>query len=146
MSSSYLWILAIHVIGFVMWVGALVGLSTLLSAHRRLAESTVDELVGLERKIALEMDIGALIAITCGVAMILKGKNMGDAWVMKQGWMHVKLTMVIALLASHVIVRVKVAKARRGDRSGLSPIVPVVVGALFVGIVIMGVARPIGGA
>lgn len=143
MDSSYMWIKAIHVIGFVMWVGSLVGLATLLAAHRRLAESTVDSLVSLERKIAMEMDIGALIAIACGVAMILEGRNMGSAWVMKQPWMHVKLTMVIGLLVAHVLVRIKVGKARRGDRSGTSPVLTGAVILLFVGIAIMAVARPI---
>lgn len=144
MSSSYSWILAIHVVGLVMWIGGLIGLATLLAAHRRLAESTVAELVGLERKVAIEMDVGALLAIACGVALILQGRNMGGAWVMKQGWMHVKLTLVLGLLATHVLVRVKVAKAKRGDRAGVSPAVRGVAILLFVGVVVMAVARPIG--
>lgn len=146
MSSTYDWIKAIHVIGFVMWMGGLIGLSSVLAAHRRLAESTVAELVSLERKVAMEMDIGALLAIAAGVLMIIKGRPMGDAWVLKQGWMHIKLTLVLGLLVTHVLVRIKVGKAKRGDRSGLSPVVNAIAILLFIGVVIMGVARPIGGA
>lgn len=145
MSESYLWIKAAHVIGFVVWVGGLVGLSVLVSSHRRINDASVADLVDLERGIALLVDIGALVAVVCGVALILKGRNMGDAWVMKQGWMHVKLTGVLGIIGLHGYIRVQVGKAKRGDRSGMSPVVVGVLLALFVGVVIMGVARPIGG-
>jgi uncharacterized membrane protein len=143
MSTSYQWFMTAHVIGWVMWIGGLVGLATLLVWHRKLDGSTVKDMVKVEKAIAMEMDIGALIAIGFGVVMILESKNMGDAWVMKKAWMHVKLTLVLALFGAHAFIRIKIGKAGRGDMTGISPVARVAVILIFLGVVTMVVARPI---
>jgi uncharacterized membrane protein len=90
------------------------------------------------------MDIGAALALIFGIVMILETRNMGEMWVMKKGFFHVKLMLVLFLLALHGFIRVQVGKARRGDTSGISGVFRGVAVALFIGIVVMVVARPFG--
>lgn len=142
--ESYLWIKAIHVFGFILWTGSLLALANMLRGNAEASEAGFADLVRIERRAAMVMDMGAMLAIASGLAMILQTRNAGDAWVMKHGWMHIKLTLVVAVLAGHGYVRVKVGKARRGDRGGIGAAVPMILGLLVLAIAIVAVARPIG--
>lgn len=144
LDSGYLWIKAFHVFGFIVWTGAMVGLAHLLRAHARLPDESLAGVIGFERQAAMAMDMAALLAIACGVIMVIQSRPLGEAWAMKQGYFHVKMTLVVLALAAHSYIRIKIGKARRGDRSPVAGWFPPAVAALVLAIVIVAVARPIG--
>jgi uncharacterized membrane protein len=107
---------AIHILGFLLWVGSMFALSVSLRYHER-AGADRTAIVGLERAIGRAMELGALLAIAGGVYMILtKAKVFGDAISpMKQPYLHIKLTLVVVLIAMHGVVRAKMARLGRGE-------------------------------
>jgi uncharacterized membrane protein len=74
-----------------------------------------------ERKLALVMDLGAAVAIGFGLWLALRHTPNE----FKQGaWLHVKLTaVVVGVLSTHGIARVKIKKFRTGDARPLPPVV-----------------------
>ncbi len=108
---------AIHILGFLLWVGSMFALSVALRHHER-AGADRSAIVGLERAIGRAMELGALLAIAAGVYMILtKASVFGAVSPMKQPYLHIKLTLVVALIAMHGVVRAKMARLGRGQGS-----------------------------
>lgn len=129
------WVRAAHVFGFVLWTGGLCALTMLLSS--------APGLVALSRagkRIAMLADIGAAIAIAAGVAMTL-GIEPSP---MSQGWMHVKLTIVVVgLLGLHGFSRVKLKRAQSAEGATVSPLWSAAVIAVVAAIIVLAIARPI---
>jgi uncharacterized membrane protein len=105
---------AIHILGFLLWVGSMFALSVALRYHER-AGADRDAIMGLERAIGRAMELGALLAIAAGVYMILT--KVGPVSPMKQPYLHIKLTLVVVLIAMHGVVRAKMARLGRGQGS-----------------------------
>jgi protoporphyrinogen IX oxidase len=114
-AQTYLWIKAIHVFGFVLWIGSMVGLAVLLGAHRRAEATARAALAGAGRGVAMVMDLGATLAIAAGVAMVVSPIGLSP---FKQPYFHIKLTVVAVLLVAHVLLRIQVGRARRGREGG----------------------------
>ena len=105
---------AIHILGFLLWVGSMFALSVALRYHER-AGADRSAIVGLERAIGRAMELGALLAIAAGVYMILT--KVGPVSPMKQPYLHIKLTLVVVLIGMHGVVRAKLARLGRGQGS-----------------------------
>lgn len=135
------WSLALHVFGVILWMGAMVALAFLLSSEAAKKDSPLLE---ASRKIARVMDIGALIAIVCGIYILARTKAFGDAWALKQPWMHIKLTVVvIAAFGGHGFVAATLGRIRRGAGRPLpSFVAPLVLAAAF-GIVVLAIVKPL---
>lgn len=144
----YTWLLAGHLIGVLLWVGALFTVYWLLRFHTQAPPEVNDKLVLMERSMALVMDLGATLAMGCGIGLIFP---LDGSWhptttlfaAPKAGWFHVKLTLVVlGVLSVHGILRGRVAKFSRGQ----TPTVPQWLWSLFlvalVGIVVMVFRRP----
>lgn len=144
----YTWLLAGHLIGVLLWVGALFTVYWLLRFHTQAPPEVNDKLVLMERSMALVMDLGATLAMGCGIALIfpLEGSWHPTTTLFaapKAGWFHVKLTLVVlGVLSVHGILRGRVAKFSRGQ----TPTVPQWLWSLvlvaLVGIVVMVFRRP----
>ncbi len=104
---------AIHVLGFLLWVGSMFALSMILSAHERAAGSARDALIAVERGIGRAMELGAQLAIACGVVMILTSQAAVSP--LRQPYLHIKLTLVVVLIVMHGVVRAKMARLGRGE-------------------------------
>lgn len=115
-AQAYLWIKAIHQLGFVLWVGSMFALTLVLYGHARAAAAAPGALVGIERSLGRAMEIGALLAIVCGALIMLLWS--GPANPIRQPWMHIKLTLAAALLALHGVTRARMARLGRGQSSG----------------------------
>lgn len=117
MNETYNWVLAVHAFGFVLWTGALMSTLFLLSSHHLAADSGRKGLERVERKAAMGMDIGALIAIVAGLYLAL---GFDVNWFKQGSWLHIKTTLVAVLVGLHVFTRVKVRKFRNGAVSPIS--------------------------
>jgi len=135
------WALALHVFGTILWVGALIGLSLILRSEAATKDSN---LLDVGRKVARVMDVGGLLAIVCGIYILVRTKGLGEAWVLKQPWMHIKLTLVtIVVFGGHGFVEARLKKLRNGVGRRLPGLfAPVVILAAFA-IVVLVVVRPL---
>jgi len=102
-----LWLKAFHIIGVVSWMAALLYLPRLFVYHAQIQGaqsqgSPIDDDVGnarfkiMERRLFMIMNIGALIAIGFGVAMLASAPGY-----LLMRWLHVKLALVLVLVGYH---------------------------------------------
>jgi protoporphyrinogen IX oxidase len=136
------WVLAVHVLGTFVWIGCLFALTQVLRAHEAAGPAASAAFSGLERRGALVMDIGALLAIGAAVLYLLATRSHGEAWALKQGWLHAKLTGVLVLLGVHGFVRARVGRAARGEPFGVPRALHPILGLLLVAIVVLVVVKP----
>jgi uncharacterized membrane protein len=115
--EAYLWVKAVHQFGFVLWVGSMFALTLVLSAHARAAGPARDAFAAAERSIGRAMELGALLVIACGVLMIVRPHP--GVSLMKQSWIHLKLTLAVVLIVMHGLVRARMARLGRGEGKGL---------------------------
>ena len=113
--ETYNWFKAAHVFGFVLWSGMLIALSIVLRAQARADEAGRPALVGAARSLAMLMDIGATVAIACGVIMLVSSPAVVSP--LKQPYFHIKLTAAVVILAAHVALRIMTGRSRRGRPS-----------------------------
>lgn len=111
--QAYLWVKAVHQLGFVLWIGSMFALTLVLSAHARAAGAARDAFVATERSIGRAMEMGALLAIAGGVIMIL-GSH-APVSPLKQPYLHIKLTLAAVLVVMHGVVRGKMGRIGRGQ-------------------------------
>lgn len=130
----YQWFLAVHVFSFLIWVGSLIGTTHLVFAIQNGSNVERPTLIGLARRTAMSMDLGALLAIASGLWLAVGGPINRFT---TGGWLHAKLTAVVLLiLVPHVLLRIKVGRYRRDQQTGKLP------GLLF-GLILLGAAAAI---
>ncbi|HEY9842692.1 MAG: protoporphyrinogen oxidase HemJ [Candidatus Sericytochromatia bacterium] len=99
MTALYLWIKAFHVMAVVAWFAGSFYIFRLFVYHIEASSQEVkDTLAVMERKlIRLIMNPAMIISWVLGLSLIAL------QWpgIMKQGWLHVKLLMVLLLSAYH---------------------------------------------
>ena len=121
--SLYAWMLSGHIIGILLWIGALFTVYWMLRLHTQTPKDVSDKLTLMERSMAIVMDLGATLAIGTGIAMAVSaGGPRGTHPVTNlfaapgAGWFHIKLTLVVlCILSVHGFVRSRVAKFSRGE-------------------------------
>ncbi len=94
-----LWLKAFHIIFMVTWFAGLFYLPRLFVYHA-MAEDTAtrETLKVMERKLLVMMHLGGILTWIFGLALIL-------AWpqvYLSMGWLHVKLVLVLVLVAYHL--------------------------------------------
>lgn len=137
--EAVLWVQAVHVFGFVMWVGTLMGLyQTIFTIDSTRDDAGKKALIELGRRIAAAMDIGALLALGSGVGLLF-GITPSP---LANGWMYVKLVTLALFLASHVYGRVTLGNIRKGGANVLPPVFFALLNVFLVTIIIMAVIRP----
>jgi putative membrane protein len=105
-----LWLKAFHIIFVVTWFAGLFYLPRLFVYH-----AVATDAVGLERFVVMErrlfaiMTLGATLAAVFGIAMIVTAPGY-----LHFGWLHVKLTLVAALIAYHAWCHVLMTARREG--------------------------------
>ncbi|MEL7450567.1 MAG: protoporphyrinogen oxidase HemJ [Pseudomonadota bacterium] len=105
-----LWIKAFHIIFMVTWFAGLFYLPRLFVYHTMVTDEEGHErFVVMERKLLYMMTLGATLTAVFGVWMLVLAPPL-----LKLGWMHAKLGLVLALIAYHVYC----AKLARDFRDG----------------------------
>lgn len=135
------WILALHVFGVIFWLGSLLVITSLL----RLASDEVgvakERVVAVARRLFnMGANAGAVITVILGIWLAAL-----DPSVMRAGWMHVKLVLVLILILVHLLLARRIAGAER-DPSALSrgqfAMIHGVVSLILLGILILVFVRP----
>jgi protoporphyrinogen IX oxidase len=104
------WLKAFHIIFVVTWFAGLFYLPRLFVYH-----AVATDAVGLERFVVMErrlfsiMTLGATLAVVFGVSMIVEAPGY-----LHFGWLHVKLTLVAALIGYHIWCRALMTALREG--------------------------------
>ncbi|MCK5858496.1 protoporphyrinogen oxidase HemJ [Abyssibacter sp.] len=138
-----LWLKAFHIILMVTWFAGLFYLPRLFVYHAQAVDRIgQDRFKTMERKLLIIMSIGAVGTVITGLWLL------GGWWaaaLSTAGWLHVKLTCVLALIAYHLwmwrTVRVFAADSnRRSDR--FYRMINEIPALLLVAIVIMVVVKP----
>ncbi|MEZ4403969.1 MAG: CopD family protein [Kofleriaceae bacterium] len=139
--STYGWLLTGHVLGFVVWIAGMLATIYLLRVHALVEGAARDVLVRQEGRTAMLMDLGATLAMVCGLWVAFG--TTPNAF--KTGaWLHIKLTLVVVvILGAHGFVRAQVKRFRTGRIKALPRALPYVVLAAVAVIVMLGANKNI---
>lgn len=113
-----LWLKAFHVIFMVAWFAGIFYLPRLFVNHAESTEVLVhQQLKGMERRLLYFVTPFAILTVLLGIAIIYQ---YGYPWFAAAHWLHVKIILVILLLAYHgyCFKLVKVFAADQNTRSG----------------------------
>ncbi len=112
------WVLLLHVLGAVVYGGGLVALTRLLVALCGADDSARTALAAAGRKAYLMATFpGSLVLFATGLYLLI-GDPAGKAY-MKQGYMHVKLTLIVLLLViDQVLVMRPFKRISKGTWTG----------------------------
>jgi protoporphyrinogen IX oxidase len=93
-----LWLKSFHVVAIISWMAGLLYIWRLYVYHAMTSEPAVrEQLQVMERKLLRAITTPAAIAaLVSGTALIVM-----NPMFLKQPWMHVKLTLVLGMFASH---------------------------------------------
>ena len=108
------WVKAFHTISMVMWFAGLFYLPRLFVYHAMSVDATsVERFKVMERKLFVMMTIGAVGTTLLGIWMLFD-----YAWQAygNTGWLHLKLLLVVILLAYHGLC-LKVIREFRADKN-----------------------------
>jgi putative membrane protein len=142
MNSPVAWVLVLHIIGFVFWMGGLLVATQVLAAHTRQSSAEVRQAMeGLERKLLTGVaHPGAAITVLAGVAVILLQPDY-----LHRGWLHAKLFLVAILIGLDVAAYLR-AKALQSGRVEVQrrefKILHGAISLIFLGIVILVMIKP----
>lgn len=136
-----LWLKAFHVVFVITWFAGLFYLPRLFVYHASAMDPAgIERFVTMERRLFAMMTIGASLAVTFGVAMILAAPGY-----LSQPWLQLKLMCVVLLVGYHLWCY-RIIAALRARRDSHSPRwfrwfneVP---GLLLLAIVILAVVKP----
>lgn len=102
--------LAFHVLGALMWIGSLFAVMAFLEAYAGEPEAAPRErLLKHLRSAAIVPDVGATIAMVFGAHWLFRFK------LYELHYMHAKLALVAVVLGLHVMLKLKVKKAKNGQ-------------------------------
>lgn len=142
MNSPMAWVLAVHIVGFVFWMGGLLAGTIVMASHTR--EQSPEgrrALSTLEKRLLDGFALpGALLTILAGLAMV---------WIqpeyLREPWLHFKLFLVLIMLVVHVVVARRDAAFRAGKielQRRECMILHGAISLLFLGIVILVLVKP----
>ena len=90
--------LVFHLFGVISWMGSLLVITSLLTlVPDEIGAARERMIVAARRLFRLSANIGLIVAVIFGIFLIAL-----EPTVMKMGWMHAKLTLVVVLLVVHV--------------------------------------------
>lgn len=91
------WFIVFHLFGVVFWVGSMLVISSLLGlAADEVGAARETLIVAGRRLLRLSANVGALVTVIFGIGIIV----LQPAF-LTHGWLHVKLLLVVGMLACH---------------------------------------------
>ena len=143
---AYLWLKSLHIIGFVTWFAGLFYLARLFVYHAEAKKKSAVEWQVLHPQFSLmEKRLfyiitwpGMVFTLGCGTGMIYLNPAIFT------GWLHIKLAMVVALAAYHIVcgsMLKRFASGNAGYSSGQMRMWNEIPTLLLVGIVLIAVLK-----
>lgn len=106
------WYLAFHIIGLIVWLGALLDLTRILGYHVKEDISVQKRLSWMEFRMFFFVSTpGLIVSAVFGVLIFLKGGGVAT-YLKGSGWFHAKLTCVLVLIGIHFWIGKKILKLR----------------------------------
>jgi len=129
--------LALHLIGVILWIGGAIAAATVAASASAEKDST-SALAGARRALLFWATPGMLVAWLGGLGMLLP--NFMDMYA-RAGWMHTKLTLLLAASAVMGVLTGRVRKAARSDKPASAGLLNGLAGALLLmSIAVVGLA------
>src|SRR6185369_5132920 len=98
-------LLALHLVGVVLWMGGLLSFSRILGYHAREAPSVRPRYTWLEGRMNWLVTVpGFVIAAGTGLWLV---QIYGAQWFSQALWMHWKLSLVVAVVLIHAFLTLK---------------------------------------
>lgn len=136
-----LWLKAFHIVFVVTWFAGLFYLPRLFIYHAEATDAVgVERFKIMERRLFMIMTIGATLAAIFGVAMLMAAPVL-----LKLGWIHAKLTLVVLLIGYHIWCQRLMVSLHNGTNRHSSRwfrIFNEVPAVLLIAIVILAVVKP----
>jgi putative membrane protein len=135
-----LWLKAFHVVFVVTWFAGLFYLPRLFLYHAAATDTlSVERFQTMEKRLFGIMTIGATLTLLFGVSMVSVAPGLLQA-----GWLHAKLTLVVATIAYHVWCYLLMRDLRNGRKrsSRWYRAFNEVPSVLLIAIVILAVVKP----
>lgn len=110
---TYQWIKAFHIIAMVAWFAGLFYIFRLYVYHVKHRErpGMPEAFAEMERKLLrIIMDPAMTVTLALGIALIVMNPAL-----LKQGWLHAKLTAVVLLMGYHIFAGITRRRFARGD-------------------------------
>jgi protoporphyrinogen IX oxidase len=105
-----LWLKAFHIIFVVTWFAGLFYLPRLFVYHVATTDAvSLERFVVMERRLYAIMSIGAILAATFGISMIVAAPGY-----LNFGWLHAKLLLVALLVVYHFWCKALMGQLRDG--------------------------------
>ena len=111
----YLWLKALHIVAMVCWFAGLFYLPRLFVYHAMSGDDASHErFCTMERKLYRGIMVPSMLA-TLGLGIWLLSLNPG--YYFAQGWMHAKLTLVVALVIYQHLCGAQLKRFARGENT-----------------------------
>lgn len=106
----------LHIVANVVWIGSICAVSVVLAA--KVADAKTRG--ALARKVYLGLAVPAFgVSVLLGVLRLA----IDASHYMKQPWFHLKLTLVVVIIALHHVIGARAKKMEEGDADGPGPAV-----------------------
>ena len=90
--------LVFHLFGVILWIGSLLVISSMMALVPDEVGAARERVIVIARRLFhVSSNIGAIVTVVFGVFLVLL-----DPGVMRHGWMHAKIALVLVLLFFHV--------------------------------------------
>jgi putative membrane protein len=114
LSTSYLWLKALHIAFMVTWFAGLFYLPRLFIYHSEATDDTSrNRFTVMERRLFIIMSIGAVLTALFGLALL--GINRA---LLYQGWFQTKLVLLVGMVVYHLRCRHWIDRLATGDLPG----------------------------
>ncbi len=108
----YLWLKALHIAFMVTWFAGLFYLPRLFIYHAEAAdEPGRRRFTVMEQRLFAITTIGAVLTAVFGLAMLWMNPSL-----LERGWLHLKLALVVGLIAFHVSCKVWIGRLERASQ------------------------------
>jgi protoporphyrinogen IX oxidase len=135
-----LWLKAFHIVFVVTWFAGLFYLPRLFLYHAAATDAvSIERFQTMEKRLLGIMTIGATLTLAFGLSMVSVAPGLLQA-----GWLHAKLTLVLALIAYHGWCYLLMRDLRNGRKrsSRWYRVFNEVPSVLLISIVVLAVVKP----
>ena len=135
-----LWLKAFHIVFVVTWFAGIFYLPRLFLYHAAATDTvSIERFQTMERRLFGIMTIGATLTLLFGVSLVSVAPGLLQA-----GWLHAKLTLVLALIAYHGWCYLLMRDLRNGRKRSSTwyRVFNEVPSVLLIAIVVLAVVKP----